>query len=313
MENNDHSLSLDKHTRRVKRIDKIVTYGFLATAAIALSIIFIITIYMLIKGIQPFIGTYEQGNVNVFNFIFGMSWLDGRLGLSPNYGIGFAIINTIFIALAATAIAIPIGSLIGLFIVRTAPPKISLLLVIAISILAAVPSVIYGSFGMAAISPMVDTIAGVFGIKTTNGNMLTTIIILAIMILPTITVLAEISIRAVDKKLIQGSLALGASEGQTNFKVILRAAKSGIFAGAIIGIARALGEATAVSMVSGNKLSGIGLNPFDRTMTMTSAMLRALKETTGLDFDVRFSVGLVLMIIIFTTSIILNKVKERLN
>ena len=114
------------------------------------------------------------------------------------------------------------------------------------------------------------------------------------------------------KELEHGSLALGASPTQTNFKVVLVSAKSGIFAGLILGLGRAFGEATAVSMVAGNKMYGPTTNLFDITRTLTSTMLAGLKETTGLDYDIRFSVGIVLMILILFTNFLINKVIARI-
>ena len=123
--------------------------------------------------------------------------------------------------------------------------------------------------------------------------------------------MAITAIQAVDKDLENASLALGATKTQTNFKVVLTSAKSGIFAGAILGLGRAFGEATAVSMVAGNKLYGPTFNLFDITRTLTSTMLAGLKETSGLDYDIRFSVGIVLLVVIFVSNFILNKVKDK--
>ena len=131
------------------------------------------------------------------------------------------------------------------------------------------------------------------------------------MTLPTITAISEVSIRSVGKDIEHGSLALGASKTQTNFKVILASAKSGIFASAILGIGRALGEATAVSLVAGNAKSGPTLAFFETTSTLTSTMLEGLKETTGIDYDIRFSVGIVLMVVIMLTNVILNYIKKK--
>jgi len=107
-------------------------------------------------------------------------------------------------------------------------------------------------------------------------------------------------------------LALGTSEAQTNFRIVIPSAKGGSFSGIILGVGRALGEATAVSMVAGNAGSGPTFDLFDTTRTLTSTMLLGLKETTGLDYDIRFSVGIVLIIIIIVTNIILNRFKKRL-
>jgi phosphate transport system permease protein len=141
---------------------------------------------------------------------------------------------------------------------------------------------------------------------------MSTVLVLAIMILPTITMLSVTSINAVNKNIIHGSLALGASPTQTNFKVVLTSAKSGIFSGIILGVGRALGEATAISMVIGNRGNGPTFNLFDTSRTLTSTMLMGLKETTGLDYDIRFSVGIVLIIIILLTNLILNIIKSRI-
>ena len=127
---------------------------------------------------------------------------------------------------------------------------------------------------------------------------------------PTITSMSITAISSVDRALEEGSLALGATKTQTNFKVVLIAAKSGIFAGAILGIGRAF-EATAVAMVAGNKMFGPTFDLFDITRTLTSTMLSGLKETTGLDYDIRFSVGLVLMVVILVSNFLLNLAKKK--
>ena len=141
--------------------------------------------------------------------------------------------------------------------------------------------------------------------------MLAAALVLAIMIIPTITLLSITAIKAVRDDQINASLALGASPTQTNFKIVLRAAKSGIFSGIILGVGRALGEATAVSMVAGNAGSGPNFNPFGLTRTLTSTMLMGIKETTGLDYDIRFSVGLVLIVIILLSNALLNFAKKK--
>ena len=154
--------------------------------------------------------------------------------------------------------------------------------------------------------------ANLIGIQSKGGNsVMATVLVLALMTLPTITAISEVSIRSVGKEIEHGSLALGATKTQTNFKVILASAKSGIFASAVLGIGRALGEATAVSLVAGNAKSGPTLAFFETTSTLTSTMLEGLKETTGIDYDIRFSVGIVLMVVILLTNIILNYIKKK--
>jgi phosphate transport system permease protein len=163
------------------------------------------------------------------------------------------------------------------------------------------------------ITQFVVFVSGFFNYQTAAGlSLMSTVIVLSIMILPTITAVSETSIRSVDKTMIDGSLALGASDIQTYMKVVLTAAKSGIFAGIILGVGRALGEATAVALVSGNLFAGIQLNPLGTTATLTSRMLLGIKDTTGIDYDIRFSIGLVLMAVIVITNLTLNFVMKRL-
>ena len=209
-------------------------------------------------------------------------------------------------------ISMPIGVLTALFIAKIAPKRVSEFLRTVVELLASIPSIVYGLFGSGVILVFVYNLAALFGIQSKGGNsVLATVLVLALMTLPTITAISEVSIRSVDKDIELGSLALGATKTQTNFKVILTSAKSGIFASAILGIGRALGEATAVSLVAGNAKSGPSLGIFDITSTLTSTMLEGLKETTGIDYDIRFSVGLVLMVVILLTNLILNYIKKK--
>ena len=206
----------------------------------------------------------------------------------------------------------PIGVLTALFIAKIAPKRIANFLRTVIELLAAIPSIIYGLFGFTIVLPWVYEFAKVFGVQSAGGSsVLSTVIVLSLMILPTITALSEVAIRAVGKDIEHGSLALGATKTQTNFKVVLASAKSGIFTSAILGIGRALGEATAVNLVAGSARSGPSFGLFQTTGTLTSTMLEGFKETIGIDYDIRFSVGLVLMVVILITNASLNFVKRK--
>ena len=228
------------------------------------------------------------------------------------YGAGFIIINTLITSFGALIISFPISVLTALFIVKIAPKWLAKIMTAIVEMLASIPSVVYGVFAAGAITTMVVALAGAFGMTTAGGNsLLAVILLLAIMIFPTITSMSITAISSVDRALEEGSLALGATKTQTNFKVVLIAAKSGIFAGAILGIGRAFGEATAVAMVAGNKMFGPTFDLFDITRTLTSTMLSGLKETTGLDYDIRFSVGLVLMVVILVSNFLLNLAKKK--
>ena len=302
-------------TKRNKKenIDIVVRMFFLISTIISASFIIIIIVFISMKGIIPFITDNGGiGSVNIIRFLTGSVWLSGTVFQSNFYSVGFIIINTLYIALLSLMISLPIGVLTALFIARVAPKKIAEFLRTVVELLASIPSIVYGLFGSGVILVFVYNFADLLGIQSKGGNsVIATVLVLALMTLPTITAISEVSIRSVRKDIEHGSLALGATKTQTNFKVILASAKSGIFASAILGIGRALGEATAVSLVAGNAKSGPTLAFFETTSTLTSTMLEGLKETTGIDYDIRFSVGIVLMIVILLTNIILNYIKKK--
>ncbi|HCT63189.1 MAG TPA: phosphate ABC transporter permease subunit PstC [Erysipelotrichaceae bacterium] len=299
-----------KEKKRFKRIqDQFTKSMFLLSAMISSLMILVIILFIAQRGLTPFMPDYKYGTQDLFKFLFGMVWRQDQ----AIYGVGFIVINTLISGFAALILAFPIAVLTALFSVKIAPKKVGTLLETTIEILASIPSVVYGVFAVGSIVPMIQTIAQGFGIQTAGGSsMLAVILLLAIMILPTITSISITAIKAVDEDLEKASLALGATTTQTNFKIVLSAAKSGIFAGAILGLGRAFGEATAVSMVAGNKMFGPTLDFFDITRTMTSTMLAGLKETIGLDYDIRFSVGLVLMVVILVSNLSINLLKQRI-
>lgn len=297
-----------KYVKKNKTKDTFYKYLFMAMAILSSSIIVILVLFIFMKGISPFLSGYEYGQVNFFDFLFGLTYRQDK-GV---YGVGFIVINTLISAFVALLISFPISVLTALFIAKIAPKQLSKFMQTVVELLASIPSIVYGVFASGVITAFVRQLAALFNISTAGGSsLLAVILLLAIMIFPTITSLSITAIQAVDKDLEQASLALGATKTQTNFKIVLIAAKSGIFAGAILGIGRAFGEATAVAMVAGNKFFGPTLDPFDITRTLTTTMLAGLKETTGLDYDIRFSVGLVLMVVIFGSNYILNFVKKK--
>ena len=274
----------------------------------------IVVLVIIERGLSPFISDNDGlGRVNLLRFLTGIVYLDGPTFLSNAYGIGYLIISTLYIALLSLLIAMPVSIFSALFIAKIAPKFLGNTLRTITEILAAIPSIVYGLFGAGVILDLVYNLSLIVGVQSSAGfSVLSTVIVLAIMIIPTMTVIAEVAIRAVQNELIQGSLALGATPTQTNFKVVLASAKSGIFTAAILGVGRALGEATAVSLVAGSRRSGISFALFETTATLTSTMLQGMKETVGLDYTIRFSIGLVLMIIILLVNFILNFVKSKI-
>lgn len=300
-------ISTEKNRKKLRK-DKRMRALFLLMALLSSSAIAVIIIFISIKGISPFLPGYAYGQQDIVSFLTGMMWRKDQ-GI---YGVGFIIINTLVSSFGALLIAFPLSVLTALFIVKIAPKHIAAMMTTVVELLASIPSVVYGVFASGTITVLVSAIAASLGFVTAGGSsLLAVILLLAIMIFPTITSLSITAIRSVDKEIELGSLALGATHTQTNFKVILTSAKSGIFAGAILGIGRAFGEATAVAMVAGNKMFGPTLQPFDTTRTLTTTMLAGLKETSGLDYDIRFSAGLVLMVVILLSNLALNLMKRK--
>lgn len=284
-----------------------------ALAILSASFIFVIAGVILIKGITPFITQNGGlGAVPLIPFLTGNTWLIGPTFQSNLYSVGFIIIQTIYVVFLSLLISFPVGVLTALFIAKIAPKKLAELLRTVVEMLASIPSIIYGLFGAGVILRVVYNFSSMVGFQSKGGNsVLSAMIILALMTIPTITTVSEVAIRSVDKTLIHGSLALGASPTQTHFKVVLAAAKSGIFTSAILGVGRALGEATAISLVAGGRRSGLSFHLLDTTSTLTTTMLEGMKESAGLDYDIRFSVGIVLMIVILLTNFTLNLIKKK--
>ncbi len=300
-------------TKRALAIDQATKYALYAITLLSASFIIVIAGVILVKGMTPFITQNDGlGRVQVIPFLTGDTWLTGVYFKSNLYSIGFIIVSTIYTAILSLFISFPIGVLTALFIAKVAPKKIAMILRTVVEMLASIPSIIYGLFGAGVILQVVYDVSGFFGFQSKGGNsILAAVLVLALMTIPTITAISEVSIRSVDKDIEHASLALGASPTQTHFKVVLAAAKSGIFTAAILGIGRVLGEATAVSLVAGGRRSGFSFQIFDTTSTLTTIMLEGMKETTGIDYDIRFSVGLVLMAVIFLTNMTLNWVKRK--
>ena len=271
-----------------KRKDKIVRLFFFFITCICSLIIVIVAGFIIVKGLTPFFKIYtENGHSGSMSFSYFFTGLQFNHGYDQEtgtfmYGVGFLVVNTLYINLISYIISIPTSILTSLFIARIAPKPLKKIISTGVDLLASIPSVIFGMFGLGVIVPLVRSIGRAIGLAGTSG----------------ISLLA--------------GLALGASKTQTNFKIALKNAKSGIFAGIILGIGRALGEATAVTMVTGSPIYGITANPFDPTVTLTTQMLLAIGEATpnSLNYDARFSAGLVLLVIIILINFLLNNIKD---
>lgn len=305
--------NLVQQANKKEGLDKIIRGVFLFFTLISASFILFIILFLVLRGVKPFVFTYliDQTEVQLrfSNFLFGTTWF-----IYPSqYQIGFVILNTLYVSFLALLLASAVGILSALFIAKIAPKRMKYVLLTLTELLASIPSIVYGVFGVGVITKFVMHLANVFDYQSAGGlGTLSAILVLSVMILPTVTLISVTSIEAVKKEMTEASLALGATKMQTHFKVVLSSAKSGIIAGMILALGRALGEATAVSMVAGNAGSGPNFHLFEPTRTLTSTILLGLKETTGLDYDIRYSVGLVLILVIVFSNIVLLTFKKKI-
>ncbi len=302
-----------KNSRNKRKIivDKIIHLLLFFLVVICASIIIVSVIFILIKGVQPFIYNYGT-DANFVNQDLASFFTNSRWTYDGKGGAMFLVLTTVYVVALSLIISVPTSIFTALFIAKISPNGVKQVIRTAIDLLAAIPSVIFGLFGKGIINPFVYGICEALGIQSFAGSsILSGALIIAIMSIPTMTTLSISAINAVDQSLINGSLALGASTAQTNMKIIVKSAKSGIFAGIILGIGRALGEATAIQMVIGNSSNGLNFwNIFAPGSTIASAMLSGINEASGFGYDVRFSLGIVLMAVIVITNLILNAIKN---
>ena len=288
----------------VETIAKVI---FLVCAAVAIVAVLSITVYMFAKG------TPALAKVGVIDLLFGTVWQP--TAATPSYGILYIILTSIAGTAVAILIGVPIGILTAVFITEVSNKKLAAIVQPAVELLAAIPSVIYGLLGLMVLNPLMYRLEKqVFAGSTTHqftggSNLLSAIIVLAIMILPTVINISVSSIRAVPGHLKSASLALGATHIQTIFKVMIPAARSGIMTGVVLGIGRALGEAMAINMVAGGSVN-LPL-PFNSVRFLTTQIVSEMSYAEGLHREVLFTVGLVLFIFIMIINLVLAQVEKK--
>ena len=288
----------------VETIAKVI---FLVCAAVAIVAVLSITVYMFAKG------TPALAKVGVIDLLFGTVWQP--TAATPSYGILYIILTSIIGTAVAILIGVPIGILTAVFITEVANKKLAAIVQPAVELLAAIPSVIYGLLGLMVLNPLMYRLEKrVFAGGTTHqftggSNLLSAIIVLAIMILPTVINISVSSIRAVPGHLKSASLALGATHIQTIFKVMIPAARSGIMTGVVLGIGRALGEAMAINMVAGGSVNLPF--PFNSVRFLTTQIVSEMSYAEGLHREVLFTVGLVLFIFIMIINLVLAQVEKK--
>lgn len=288
-------------------IEKTAKIIFFICGAIAIFAVCAITIYMIMKG------TPALKEVGVPELLFSSDW--SPTAQHPSYGIFYIILSSIVGTGAAILLGVPIGLLTAVFLSEIANKRLGAIVGGAVELLAAIPSVIYGLIGMMVLNPWMFKLektifAGDASHQFTGGaNMLSAILVLAIMILPTVISVSTSSLKAVSDNLRSASLALGGSKIQTIFRVVIPAAKSGILTGVVLGIGRALGEAMAINMVAGGAVN-LPL-PFNSVRTLTTQIVSEMGYAQGVHREVLFTVGLVLYLFIMIVNFILLKARKK--
>lgn len=268
---------------------------FLMAACVSILAVLLICAFLFIKGVPAI------GKIGVFKFLLGTTWKPS----SEIYGIFPMIIASIYATAGAVIIGVPIGVLCAVFMARFCPNKLYQFLKPAINLLAGIPSIVYGFFGLVVMVPIMQDLFGGSG-----KSIVTVSVLLGIMILPTIIGVSEAAIRAVPETYYEGAIALGATHERSVFYTLVPAAKSGITAGVILGIGRAIGETMAVVMVAGNQarlpdsiLSGV--------RTLTSNIVLEMGYSTGLHREALFATGVVLFIFILIINITFSLFRKR--
>lgn len=281
-----------------KRLFENIIHGiFLILGLITVGFVLLISVYLIVSGIPAI------GKIGITDFLFGKTW--ASTAAEPSYGILPFILTSIYGTAGAIVIGVPIGFLTAVYLAKMAPAKVRTVVESAVSLLAGIPSVVYGLVGMLVLVP---GIRNVFNIPDGAG-LLAAIIVLAIMILPSIIKVSMSALEAVPNEYEDASLALGATPVETYFRVSVPAAKSGIAAAVVLGVGRAIGEAMAVMMVSGNAPNMPGL--FKSVRFLTTAVASEMSYSAGLQRQALFSIALVLFLFIMLINATLNYFLKR--
>ena len=276
-------------------------------ALMAVFAVLSITVYMIQNGLPALL------KVGVKEILFGIVWKPSAE--TPSFGILYVILTSIIGTAAAILLGVPIGLLTAVFLAEVAPAKVAAVVKPAVELLAGIPSVIYGLLGLMILNPlMYKWERAIFAGSTTHqytggANLISAVIVLAIMILPTVINISESALKAVPDSLRASSYALGATKIQTIFKVTIPTAKSGIMTAIVLGTGRAIGEAMAITLVSGSSVN-FPL-PFASVRFLTTAIVSEMGYASGLHRQVLFTIGLVLFVFIMLINLALNGIMKQ--
>lgn len=286
--------------RAKNAVERGMNLVFLLCGFIAIAFVVLITIYLIISGLPAI------KEVGLIDFLFGTRW-DSTNKTDPAYGILPFILTSIYGTAGAIIIGVPIGFFTAVFLAKVAPPKVAAVIRPAVDLLAGIPSVVYGLVGMMVLLPAIREF---FNIPA-GDSLLAAIIVLAVMILPSIISVSETALKAVPKEYEEASLALGATELETYFRVTAPAAKSGIAAAAVLGVGRAIGEAMAILMVAGNVAHMPSMLSSVKFLTTAIASEMSYAVVGSLQRNALYSIGLVLFLFIMLINVVLNVFLKR--
>lgn len=300
-----NSIFGSKKTKSV--IERSAQAVFTACAFFAVLAVLSITAYMI------FSGTPALKEVGIIDILFGTVWKPAAA--EPSFGILYVILTSLVGTGLAILIGVPIGVLTAVFLAEVAPRRVAAVVKPCIELLAGIPSVIYGLLGILILNPLMykvemylfrDSQTHQF---TGGANLISAVIVLAIMILPTVINISESALKAVPPHLKAASLAMGASHIQTIFKVLIPAAKSGIITAVVLGVGRAIGEAMAISLVSGSSVN-VPL-PFNSVRFLTTAIVSEMGYAADTHRNVLFTIGLVLFAFIMLINVTLTRILKK--
>lgn len=283
--------------KKRQALEKGVAGLFFLCACVSIVAVLLICYFLFANGIPA------MKEIGVFDFLFGTTWAPKNEPAS--FGILPMIVGSICVTLGAIVIGVPIGILTAVFLARFCPKPLHGLLEPMVQLMAGIPSIIYGFFGMVVLIPLLRNIPGCTGV-----SLLAAAVLLGIMILPTVINLSESAIRAVPESYYEGSLALGATHERSVFFAVLPAAKSGILAAIVLGIGRAIGETMAVIMVAGNQ-AVLPRGLLKGVRTMTANIVLEMGYATGIHREALIATGVVLFIFILMINLIFAVIKKK--
>ena len=270
-------------------------FVFTLTACISILAVILICVFLFANGIPG------MTNIGIWNFLSGQKWKPGN----EIFGILPFILGSIYVTAGALIVGVPAGLLTAIFMSRFASKKMVKVMRPAVSLLAGIPSVVYGFFGLVVLVPLVRELFG-----GTGSSLLTACVLLGMMILPTIITVSESALNAVPASYYEGALALGATHERSVFHVVLPAAKSGVMAGIILGIGRAIGEATAVMMVAGNR-TAMPKGLLKGVRTLTSNIVMEMGYAVDLHREALIATAVVLFVFILMINLLTSILKRR--